>query len=150
MRPPNGLGAFLILLSIFQGIVMTPRKVCVSPGCCDLAVPGAAHCDFHLDRVKAAQAERKAKAKLGAIAVAGAALYSTERWRRERRLFLDRHPLCVDCAELGAVEVATDVDHITPHRGDRKLFFDRSNWQGLCHRCHSRKTAREVFHAKGG
>jgi hypothetical protein len=24
--------------------------------------------------------------------------------------------------------------------------WDRTNWQRLCHRCHSRKTAREVFH----
>jgi 5-methylcytosine-specific restriction enzyme A len=38
------------------------------------------------------------------------------------------------------------VDHITPHKGDRQMFWDRSNWQSLCHRCHSRKTAREVFH----
>ncbi|MCR8827199.1 HNH endonuclease [Photobacterium sp. TY 1-4] len=41
---------------------------------------------------------------------------------------------------------ATDVDHITPHKGDRRLFFDQSNWQSLCKSCHSRKTAREVFH----
>ena len=38
---------------------------------------------------------------------------------------------------------ATDVDHITPHRGDRQLFWDESNWQPLCHRHHSMKTARE-------
>ena len=34
----------------------------------------------------------------------------------------------------------TDVDHIKPHRGDLKLFWDRSNWQALCHRHHSMKT----------
>lgn len=127
------------------------RKVCRSPGCCDLAEPGEAHCAYHMARVRAKQAARKAKAKTSAVALAGAALYSTERWRRESRRFLERNPVCVDCGELGAVEPATDVDHIRPHRGDRGLFFDRSNWQALCHRCHSRKTAREVFHqGKGG
>jgi hypothetical protein len=25
---------------------------------------------------------------------------------------------------------ATDVDHIIPHRGDKKLFWNESNWQG--------------------
>lgn len=129
---------------------MTLRKVCAAPGCCDLAEPGASHCAVHLVQVRAAQAARKARAKTGAAALAGAALYATARWQRERRLFLDRHPLCVDCAELGAVEVATDVDHIAPHRGDRRLFFDRANWQALCHRCHSRKTARAVFHGDPG
>ncbi|WP_407496877.1 HNH endonuclease [Pseudooceanicola sp. MF1-13] len=42
------------------------------------------------------------------------------------------------------------MDHITPHKGDRKLFWDRSNWQALCHACHSRKTAREVWHQPTG
>ena len=38
---------------------------------------------------------------------------------------------------------ATDVDHIVPHRGDKKLFWDESNWQALCHRHHSIKTRNE-------
>lgn len=24
------------------------------------------------------------------------------------------------------------IDHITPHKGDQKLFWDRKNWQVLC------------------
>jgi 5-methylcytosine-specific restriction protein A len=39
------------------------------------------------------------------------------------------------------VTVATVVDHILPHRGDRVLFWDRSNWQALSKKCHDRKTA---------
>ena len=38
---------------------------------------------------------------------------------------------------------ATDVDHIIPHRGDKKLFWDSGNWQSLCHECHSRKSYSE-------
>ena len=37
----------------------------------------------------------------------------------------------------------TVVDHIVPHRGDQKLFWDKSNWQPLCKACHDRKTWRE-------
>lgn len=35
------------------------------------------------------------------------------------------------------------VDHIIPHRGDKKLFWDERNWQGLCKKHHDRKTAKE-------
>jgi len=35
------------------------------------------------------------------------------------------------------------VDHIVPHRGDRALFWDTSNWQPLCKPHHDAKTARE-------
>lgn len=35
------------------------------------------------------------------------------------------------------------VDHKIPHKGDMKLFWDESNWQPLCIRCNSVKSARE-------
>ena len=53
------------------------------------------------------------------------------------------HPLCVECMKEGRYVKATDIDHIVPHRGDQKLFWDQSNWQALCHRHHSMKTRRE-------
>ncbi|SPA17227.1 Putative phage holin (fragment) [Cupriavidus taiwanensis] len=31
---------------------------------------------------------------------------------------------------------ATVVDHVRPHRGDRRLFLDRTNLQSLCKLCH--------------
>ncbi|WP_197457685.1 HNH endonuclease signature motif containing protein, partial [Snodgrassella sp. CFCC 13594] len=31
---------------------------------------------------------------------------------------------------------ATVVDHIKPHCGDMKLFWNRNNWQSLCKGCH--------------
>lgn len=37
----------------------------------------------------------------------------------------------------------TVVDHIVPHRGDQKLFWDRSNWQPLCEHHHNVKTMTE-------
>lgn len=65
------------------------------------------------------------------------------RWRKARLAWLKKHPLCAACEKEGRVEPATDLDHIVPHKGDRQLFWDSSNWQGLCKACHSRKTATE-------
>ncbi|MDG5498959.1 HNH endonuclease signature motif containing protein [Marinobacter sp. BGYM27] len=65
------------------------------------------------------------------------------KWQQARAGYLAKHPLCVNCSDNNRVAAATDVDHIKPHRGDMQLFWDRSNWQGLCHPCHSAKTARE-------
>jgi len=65
------------------------------------------------------------------------------RWQQARAFFLAEHPLCVDCEKEGRVGVATEVDHIVPHRGDMALFWaSETNWQGLCKRHHSAKTAK--------
>lgn len=47
------------------------------------------------------------------------------------------------CYEEGHITMATVVDHIKPHRGDQKLFWDRSNWQPLCEHHHNVKTMTE-------
>jgi len=36
----------------------------------------------------------------------------------------------------GYTVVADVVDHIVPHKGDHKLFWDPSNHQALCKQCH--------------
>lgn len=64
------------------------------------------------------------------------------RWKRAARRFLMEHPLCVNCSPANIV-LATQVDHIIPHRGDPELFWDEANWQPLCASCHSKKTVRE-------
>jgi len=53
-------------------------------------------------------------------------------WLNTRRVSVSgvRHPADV-------------VDHIIPHRGNQKLFWDTKNWQAMNHVCHNRKTARE-------
>ena len=128
---------------------MALRKVCVAAGCDDLAVEDLSHCREHEDRRLAKLAERRAKAQRSEHAQAHRKLYRLKAWIAGRIAYLKRNPLCVDCFELGVVEAACEVDHIAPHKGDRRLFFDRRNWQALCKSCHSRKTAREVFHGGG-
>ena len=67
----------------------------------------------------------------------------TTQWDKARLAWLDEHPLCVHCLADEIVTPATDVDHVIPHRGDDRLFWDRSNWQSLCHSHHSKKTNAE-------
>lgn len=64
------------------------------------------------------------------------------KWRKARVMFLDEHPLCVECRKEGRVSAATVVDHIQPHHGDYELFWSVDNWQALCATHHSSKTAR--------
>jgi 5-methylcytosine-specific restriction endonuclease McrA len=52
-------------------------------------------------------------------------------------------PFCTKYQELGELIKATVVDHIKPHRGDKILFWDQSNWQPLCKKCHDHKTKTE-------
>ncbi|UVC10187.1 HNH endonuclease [Rhizobium sp. TH2] len=61
-------------------------------------------------------------------------------WRKARIAYLDLHP---HCAMLGCGKPARVVDHRIPHRGDDRLFWDRTNWQSLCTPCHSRVKQRQ-------
>lgn len=69
-------------------------------------------------------------------------LYNTSRWRKLRKQFLHEHPLCVECKGEGIISPSEVVDHVKPHEGDERLFWDESNWQALCKCCHDKKTAR--------
>jgi 5-methylcytosine-specific restriction endonuclease McrA len=57
-------------------------------------------------------------------------------WRRLRATVLREQPLCAVCR----TEWATDCDHINNDPTDNR----RENLQGLCHECHSRKTAGDM------
>ena len=105
----------------------TPDHPCGHPGCPRLVPRGRKYCDEHT-------AKHPEEVRSAAGRGYGAA------WRKARRQYLEAHPLCVECMKEGRYVKATDVDHIVPHRGDQKLFWDRSNWQALCHRHHSMKT----------
>lgn len=65
------------------------------------------------------------------------------RWQKARELFLSKRPLCCACEAEGRVVVATVVDHIEPHRGNDRLFWDEANWQPLCKAHHDAKTQLE-------
>lgn len=49
------------------------------------------------------------------------------RWQKASKVFSASHLLCEECLKHGRYTKATIVDHIVPHRGYPKLFWDRSN-----------------------
>lgn len=63
-------------------------------------------------------------------------LHSTYRWQKRRAQQLRDEPLCRTCARLGRTTAADTVDHVVPHRGDERLFWE-GELQSLCAPCHS-------------
>lgn len=63
------------------------------------------------------------------------ALYGTAAWQRKRKLQLMAEPLCAFCAKDGLSTPATVADHIIPHKGDAKAFWNNA-LQSLCKPCH--------------
>ena len=87
---------------------------CKHPGCAALIPHGQMYCDKHKRLHKNDRAHTSERG-YGA------------KWQRERKKFLESNPFCVKCYEEGHITMATVVDHIKPHRGDQKLFWDRGN-----------------------
>jgi 5-methylcytosine-specific restriction protein A len=109
-----------------------PMRPCGKTGCRELTDSG--YCPEHKR-----QREQQADQQRGTAAERG---YNS-RWRKARKTYLQRHPLCVHCEQEGLVVEATVIDHIIPHKGDQALFWDTDNWQPLCKRHHDMKTVRE-------
>nr|WP_313064643.1 HNH endonuclease [Achromobacter animicus] len=129
--------------------VARPRP-CLHPGCAAL-VRGGGYCERHAPAQQ--EAAREKDRERGSAASRG---YG-HRWAKTSQGFLRNNPLCCACSARDRVTAAEVTDHIVPHRlaealasddadriaAARALFWDRANWQPLCWRCHSRKTARE-------
>lgn len=67
------------------------------------------------------------------------------RWKKYAERFKTKHPICCDSMSRhpGQVRATQQVDHIVPHKGDRKLFWDTTNHQPLCASCGGYKSAVE-------
>ena len=107
-----------------------PDTPCKHPGCGRLVPYGTMYCEEHTPLHYHDTKTTKEKGY-------------NRRWQRARKVFLAAHPLCVRCQQNGRFVKATVVDHIVPHRGDQKLFWDQNNWQSLCKSCHDKKTLTE-------
>lgn len=118
-------------------MTVAPLTPCKHPGCHKYAVLGSSYCREHAEVHRAQYALRDRQR--GTRTQRG---YSNQ-WLAASKAFLTAHPMCAECEKQGRHTPATEVDHIIPHKGDKVLFWNRDNWQALCHRCHSAKTARE-------
>ncbi len=100
-----------------------PKRPCRHPGCPNLS--DGVYCEEHRGLYA-----RESAAERG----------YDRKWEKARKAFLRRNPLCAACTAEGKLTPATVVDHIIPHRGDKRLFWDEGNWQPLCKKHHDRKT----------
>lgn len=103
-----------------------PPHACPSPGCGGSAAHGQRWCAACKE---ARLGERRARQR------PATRLYGSAAWKRIRRAVLAEQPICCMCKRAAS----TDCDHID---GDYRN-TSRSNLQGLCHSCHSRKTSME-------
>ena len=111
--------------------MLKPLRKCKHPGCRQLVAAG--YCEEH--RPKAVRQE----------SAEWHYLYTDPRygWKERRADQLILEPFCRECAKFGRRVMATDVDHIEPHRGNVQK-FTQGPLQSLCHSCHSRKTMQEM------
>lgn len=73
--------------------------------------------------------------------------YNTARWQKLRwQVLVDAMFTCAMCGRMEAQSRNLVADHITPHRGDEALFWDRSQIQCLCKSCHDSAKQREERH----
>ena len=108
------------------------KRPCSWPGCPVLVDRG--RCEMHRRQERKAIDERRGSAHERGY---------DHRWQRARAAYLREHPLCVHCRKQGRVTAASVVDHIKPHKGNKALFWDQGNWQGLCVKHHNQKTNSE-------
>ena len=81
--------------------------------------------------------DRARKARFDSTRPSARARGYNREWDIARREYLSQRPYCRMCGKA-----ANLVDHVIPHKGDKRLFWDRTNWQPLCKRCHDRHKQR--------
>lgn len=113
------------------------KRPCARPGCAGKVERGG-YCS---DACKAKSPQVRLERERGSSAERGYGY----RWQKASKAYLLAHPIAVDWFKEhhGRIYAAEVVDHIIPHRGDMKLFWDPNNWQGLTKKDHDRKTAME-------
>ncbi|RWR29465.1 HNH endonuclease [Sinirhodobacter populi] len=105
---------------------------------CGKRVPSGGRCPCQQQR----DAERKAR--FDKVRPNSSQRGYTGAWEKASKAFLKRRPVCAMCGKTLDLETprAAVVDHIRAHKGDRDLFWDKTNWQRLCRPCHSSRKQR--------
>lgn len=69
------------------------------------------------------------------------ALLASAKWNKTtRQAFFSAYPYCKNHLSIGEHVPATELDHILPWRLFPDLFWEETNFQGLCYSCHNFKT----------
>jgi 5-methylcytosine-specific restriction enzyme A len=68
--------------------------------------------------------------------------YHSGRWKKESYLFRQENPLCAQCQREGFTEPSQVTDHIVP-KDICADPWDKSNWEPLCKKHHSRKGSKD-------
>jgi 5-methylcytosine-specific restriction protein A len=120
-------------------------KVCNFAGCPERTRNVGGYCDAHTEKQQVQErsdARRKEKTNRK--------WYSLAIWRDIKARFRAEQPekavICQGTSPIDGLpcrKPARHIDHIIPFGKSWELFIDLSNLQGLCHPCHSRKTAGE-------
>ncbi|UXN61724.1 HNH endonuclease signature motif containing protein [Phyllobacterium zundukense] len=79
-----------------------------------------------------AKQDRERKARFDQKRPSARARGYNHEWQNARAEYLGYFPTCKICGSSANV-----VDHIRPHKGDDRLFWDSRNWQPLCTTCHN-------------
>lgn len=110
---------------------------------CSRVVPAGVRCEC------SRKLARERKARFDDVRPSARERGYNSRWEKARATWLLKNPVC---SWPGCSEPATVVDHIIPHRGDQKLFWDsESNWAGLCaHHHNASKQKKERLSAEYG
>lgn len=113
------------------------KKPCSKPGCPNLTNGG--YCGkHHKQKEREYENSRESAAKRG----------YTREWYAAVAVWRARDPenreFCVECKKMGILEPGPITDHIVPHKGDWKLFWDQDNWEPMCEHHHNSKTAKET------
>lgn len=108
-------------------------RTCAAAECRTLAEHASEFCAVHVNyRAEKEKVRRESQPWLR--------WYGWAVWKTLRRMQLSREPMC---QHQGCDAIATEVDHIVPHKGNWDLFRTLDNLQSLCHLHHSEKTAAE-------
>lgn len=99
---------------------------------CGCSVPKGQRCKH--EQARANERQRVNDVQRGSAASRG----YTSKWATESKAYLATHPVCVSCGKPSQC-----VDHKVAHKGDQRLFWQRSNWQPMCIACNSRKNVKQ-------
>ena len=114
------------------------KRICSATGCNTLVPYGQKYCEKH-SYLQRRDEERRNQFFIGRSKSEFTEMYALPEWRRLRTAQLRNNPQCAMCGGI-----ATEVHHITPHRGDMNLFLDQNNLVSLCHNCHLQETQKEI------